>query len=137
MKKTAPGNPKTLEIITPNEIIVKFWFLRMFYTQLWKIEWMGKSSELTKTDVSENHQKINVNVTAGVWQNRGGALFEIAMAAVRSKLLSFLLKKHWFLCETTNPEFWPDWVSRRTLKPLTLFGELKLKAPVGSPGAPW
>ena len=54
MKKTAPGNPEIVKIITPNEFMVKFWFLRMFYRQLWKIEWMGKSSELTKTDVSEN-----------------------------------------------------------------------------------
>ena len=38
-------------------------------------------------------------------KSEGGALFEIAMAAVRSKLLSFLLKKQWFLCEITNPEF--------------------------------
>ena len=68
---------------------------------------MRNSSELTKTDVSENHQKIDVNATADVWQNRGGALFQIAMAAVRSKLLSFLLKKHWFLCYRQNLEFQP------------------------------
>ena len=48
MTKTAPGTPETLEIITPNEIIVKFWDLRMFYKQLWKIEWMENNLSLQK-----------------------------------------------------------------------------------------
>ena len=93
MKKTAPGNPKIVEIITPNEFMVKFEFLRMFYRQLWKIEWMGKSSELTKTDVSENHQKINVNATADVWQNRGGRTFRNRHGCSEKQIIIVFVKK--------------------------------------------
>ena len=69
---------------------------------------MRKSSELTKTDVSENHQKSRSQRHRRRMAKQGvAALFQIAMAAVRSKLLSFLLKKHRFLCYRQNLEFQP------------------------------
>ena len=40
-------------------------------------------------------------------KNGEAALSEIAVAAVRSKLFRFLLKKHWFLCEATNLDLQP------------------------------
>ena len=68
---------------------------------------MGKSSELTKTDVSENHQKINVNATADVWQNRGGRTFRNRHGCSEKQIIIVFVKKHWFLCHAQNLEFQP------------------------------
>ena len=128
MKKTAPGNPKTLEIITPNEIMVKFWFLRRFYRQLWKIEWMRNSSELTKTDVSKNRKKNRCQYHCRRMTKQGGStISEINISKDVWQKSSFLLKSIVFLCSSTLSRVWPDWTSRRTLEPLTLFGEKFVK----------
>ena len=50
-------------------------------------------------DKSRNHQKIDVNIAADVWQNRGGStILEINISKDVWQKSSFLLKKHWFLC---------------------------------------
>ena len=52
--------------------------------------------------------KKSMSISLQTYEKKGGAaLFQIAMAAVRSKLLSNLLKKHWFLCEATNLDLQP------------------------------
>ena len=54
----------------------------------------------------------------------GGALtWRIAVAAARSKKICFLLKKHGFHSVAGFLEFNPQDCPKRTLKPLTLFGE--------------
>jgi len=54
---------------------------------------MRKSSELAKTDVSENHQKIEVNATADVWQNRGGRTFRNRHGCSEKQIIIVFVKK--------------------------------------------
>ena len=64
---------------------------------------MRKSSELTKTNVSENHQKIDVNATADAWAKQwGGAHF--SKSPWLQGEANYVSLEQWFLCEPTNPE---------------------------------
>ena len=101
---------------------------------------MRKSIELIKTNVSWIRQKLDVNISTDLWEkvgpksswsilartyekSGGTTNFTINIGKDVWQKCWFSLKYHWFY---TEPDFLSSnrhWLSRRTLKPLTLFGE--------------
>ena len=56
-------------------------------------------------------------------QNGGYALFEIALAAYKNKILWFLLNKHWVLCDPTILGFQPGlYLGKNVRTPYSVWG---------------
>ena len=124
MKKTDQRNAKTFEIITPNEIMWKFWFLRWFHRQLSRITQIGNAFKVIFTYVSENHENIYVNITADVWKNGPPTKMKMNIAGDMRTFYWFSLKTHSFYWSHRFGVPTGSESHEETLEPLTLFGEI-------------